>query len=47
MRLVVCQLLFNFDLKLMPNQDDWTDQQIFTTWLKKPLMVELNRVSRL
>jgi cytochrome P450 len=44
MRLVLAGVLFNFDLELMPSQDDWLDQKVYGVWYKKPLMVRLRPV---
>jgi cytochrome P450 len=44
MRIVFARVLFNFDLELMPNQDDWLDQKVYGVWYKKPLMVKLRPV---
>lgn len=44
MRLIMCRLLFSFDLELAPGQDDWLNQKVYTSWDKKPLMVKLRPV---
>jgi cytochrome P450 len=44
MRLTVARLFWNFDIDLMPDQDDWfTSQQCFFLWRKGPLMVKLRK----
>ncbi|KAH8838541.1 hypothetical protein MCOR27_008396 [Pyricularia oryzae] len=40
MRLIFAKLLWNFDIELCPESDNWTDQRIFTLWEKHPLMVK-------
>ncbi|GME40427.1 hypothetical protein PFICI_06539 [Neofusicoccum parvum] len=46
MRLIMTELLWNFDLELMPESEDWSDQKVFTVWEKKPLFVKLTPVRR-
>jgi cytochrome P450 len=41
MRLIVCHLLFNFDVELLPGQDDWhASQNAYIIWDKGPLNVK-------
>lgn len=40
MRLIFAKLLWNFDIELCPESDNWTDQRIFILWEKHPLMVK-------
>ncbi|KAJ5156583.1 hypothetical protein N7492_009386 [Penicillium capsulatum] len=42
MRLVICKLLYNFDLTLQPESDNWTDQKVYFLWDKPSLMVTLH-----
>lgn len=44
MRVILARMLWNFDMKLLPQSDGWERQRIFTLWEKGPLMVELNEV---
>ncbi|KAK6071335.1 cytochrome p450 [Seiridium cupressi] len=44
MRLIMCRLLFSFDLELAPGQEDWLNQKVYTSWEKKPLMVKLRPI---
>jgi len=46
MRLVMCRLLWNFDLELMPGQDDWPNQKLFILWEKGPVLVKLKPIQR-
>ncbi|KAF3800755.1 Cytochrome P450 monooxygenase aclL [Colletotrichum gloeosporioides] len=43
MRLIFAILVFEFDVELLEESSMWERQQVFTTWLKKPLMVRLHR----
>ncbi|KAF1983382.1 isotrichodermin C-15 hydroxylase [Aulographum hederae CBS 113979] len=46
LKLVLARLIFNFDLELVDEGEDWLDQKVYTLWLKKPLMVRVKeRVS--
>ncbi|KAJ6086858.1 hypothetical protein N7467_005772 [Penicillium canescens] len=40
-RLILCKLLFNFDIALSPESTNWPDQKVYFLWEKPPLMVEL------
>jgi cytochrome P450 len=41
-RLVLAKLLWNFDLELVDNSDDWWLQQdTFIVWKRNPLIVKL------
>lgn len=45
MRLILACLLYNFDLELMPGQEDWIkNQECYVLWEKPPLMVKLTSV---
>lgn len=44
MRLIITKVLFNFDLRLCPESENWADQKTFTLWEKHPLMVRLKDV---
>lgn len=40
MRLIVTNILFRFDVEMLPEQDDWhSSQPAFTVWEKGPLYV--------
>lgn len=41
MRLVLCNMLWRFDVKLRPECDNWIKQDMFYIWEKEKLMVEL------
>jgi hypothetical protein len=42
-RLILCKLFFNFDVELLPESDNWTDQKVYAVWDKGPLMVTLTQ----
>ncbi|KAF7163145.1 hypothetical protein CNMCM5623_008215 [Aspergillus felis] len=44
MRVILARMLWNFDLKMLPQSDGWERQKIFTLWDKGPLMVELRDI---
>ena len=41
MRLILCRILWNFDLELQSDSQDWTDQPIFNFWQKKPMNIKV------
>jgi hypothetical protein len=41
MRLILAQVLWNFDLELMPESTDWSHQKVYAIWEKSPLYVKL------
>ncbi|KAK2767554.1 hypothetical protein FQN54_003712 [Arachnomyces sp. PD_36] len=38
-RVVVTRLLFNFDMELSPESDNWPDQEAYLTWARKPMWI--------
>ncbi|GME32740.1 Cytochrome P450 [Neofusicoccum parvum] len=40
MRMIMAQMLWNFDLELCPQSAEWTDQKCWTLWEKPPLWVK-------
>jgi hypothetical protein len=46
MHLILARVPYNFDLELMPESENWTDQKIFIVWQKRPLMVRLRAARR-
>lgn len=44
MRLILTKVLYNFDLELCPESENWTDQKVFTLWEKHPLIIKLRDV---
>ena len=44
-RLILCKLLFNFDVELCPESKNWTDQEVYFLWDKPPLQVLLTERS--
>lgn len=44
-RLVICKLLWNFDLQLSPESDNWmSGQAVFMLYIKPPLVVKFTPV---
>ncbi|OAA59705.1 Cytochrome P450 [Niveomyces insectorum RCEF 264] len=46
MRLILARLLYNFDLEIMPDSRNWSQQKIYTLWEKGPLNVKLTPVRK-
>lgn len=46
MRLILARILFNFDLKLVNEEEDWMDQATFILWEKGPLNIYLTPVKK-
>ncbi|KAK4205300.1 putative isotrichodermin C-15 hydroxylase [Triangularia verruculosa] len=46
MRLILARLMWNFDLELMPESENWNDQKIYTLWEKGAINVKLTPVVR-
>ncbi|VUC36328.1 unnamed protein product [Clonostachys rosea] len=46
MRLLMTNLLWKFDLELMPGSEDWLNQNVYILWSKKSLNVRLTEVTR-
>lgn len=46
MRLILARILFNFDLKLVNDEEDWMDQCTFILWEKGPLNIYLTPVKK-
>ncbi|OAL51830.1 cytochrome P450 [Pyrenochaeta sp. DS3sAY3a] len=44
MRLILASVLFHFDLELCDDREDWLNQEVFTIWVKKPLLVKLRPI---
>ncbi|KAF2817316.1 benzoate 4-monooxygenase cytochrome P450 [Mytilinidion resinicola] len=40
-RLILCKVLFNFDIALCPESEHWKDQEVYFLWDKPPLVVSL------
>lgn len=45
MRIIMAQVLFHFDLELMPESENWLDQKVYLVWEKNPLFVRLKPVA--
>lgn len=46
MRLILAKVLWNFDLELCPQSQNWADQKTYSLWEKHPLMVKMRPVRR-
>ncbi|CAG9946963.1 unnamed protein product [Clonostachys rosea f. rosea IK726] len=46
MRPLLARLLWNFDIKIMPDSLDWNKQKVYTLWEKGSLNVKLTKVER-
>ncbi|KAJ4354413.1 uncharacterized protein N0V89_006149 [Didymosphaeria variabile] len=44
MRLIMARLLYEFDVEIMPENEDWLDQKSYAVWEKPPQMVRLRPV---
>ncbi|KAI0003504.1 cytochrome P450 [Xylariaceae sp. FL0662B] len=42
MRIILARFLYNFDLELCPQSQDWIKQKSWTLWKKPPLMVKVS-----
>lgn len=47
MRLIITNVLYNFDLELCPESERWMEQDVFTLWEKRALMVRARDVQAL
>lgn len=43
MRTILSRLVWNFDMELLPESDDWMDQKATIIWHRRPLMVRLRK----
>lgn len=46
MRLIMARLIWNFDMELCKESENWTDQKVFVLWDKNPLWVKLSAATR-
>ena len=46
MRLTIAKMLWNFDMECQTDEN-WTDQNSYMLWEKKPLMMKLVPVTRI
>ncbi|CAE7214985.1 hypothetical protein PTT_05647 [Pyrenophora teres f. teres 0-1] len=44
MRLLMAKVLYNFDMELCPESNNWLDQDTYVIWQKKPLICQLKSV---
>ena len=45
-RVLLCEVLWNFDLELTKESENWAQQEMYTLWEKPALMVKLKPVAR-
>ncbi|RMZ71677.1 cytochrome p450 [Pyrenophora seminiperda CCB06] len=45
MRLLMAKVLYNFDIELCPESNNWTEQATYVVWEKKPLICKLKRAN--
>lgn len=46
MRLILAHVLLEFDIMLEPESEEWNKQEVYSTWLKKPLKVQLRPAAK-
>lgn len=46
MRLILAKILWNFDLSLEKESENWINHKMHIVWVKSPLMVRLKPVER-
>ncbi|KAI1494267.1 cytochrome P450 [Biscogniauxia mediterranea] len=46
MRLMLAKLLFSFDFELCDENQKWTDQRVYSLWIKNPLMCRIKAVGK-
>ncbi|KAH5622240.1 hypothetical protein HBI51_248140 [Parastagonospora nodorum] len=44
MRFILAKVLYNFDLELCGQSEDWMEQKVYVLWQKTPLMVKVKAV---
>ncbi|KAI9721630.1 MAG: hypothetical protein M1828_005121 [Chrysothrix sp. TS-e1954] len=44
-RLILCHVLWNFDLELQPESKDWSHQRAYMVWHRQPLLVKIKQRS--
>jgi cytochrome P450 len=42
MRSVIARMIWHFDMELVNEDQNWTDQNVYLMWEKPPLMVKLS-----
>ena len=45
-RLILASLVWAFDIELEPETGNWMEQDVYLTWVKRPLMVRIREVVR-
>ena len=46
MRIILAKLIWNFDLELCPESENWMDQKVYMLWSKPALMVKARYLER-
>ena len=44
MRLILARIVYNFDMQLVDENEDWLDQNVYILWQKRPLRLWLTPV---
>jgi hypothetical protein len=44
MRLVLANIIWNFDLDICEESNNWLDQEVYVLWNKGPLIVKLKSI---
>jgi hypothetical protein len=45
MRLIIAKVLYNLDIELCSESNDWDNQNTYILWEKKPLICKLKAVN--
>lgn len=43
MRLILAKMVYNLDLELANGQEEWSDQNVYVVWERKPLLCRFKR----
>jgi hypothetical protein len=44
MRIIIGKVLWNFDLELCPQSDNWSEQKAYDIWVKPALWIKAKEV---
>lgn len=44
MKLILAKIVFNFDFELVDQEAKWLEQDVFTFWRKRPLLVRVRDI---